>query len=137
MKIKYKRLSTIFILLAIISGVALFLGVTLKKNIRFFVTPTQIIEENLQDHKHLRLGGVVKEHSFSRKDLEASFIITDGKTDVMVTFTGLLPDLFREGQTIVCEGSLTNVEKLHFKAVTVLAKHDETYKPPLLKKETP
>ena len=137
MKAKHQRLITIFAVLAIIAGVALFMGISFKKNIRFFVLPTHVIEENLTSHKNLRLGGVVKEGSFHREDLEASFIVTDGKTDITVHYTGMLPDLFREGQTVVCEGSFTSAEKLQFKAHKVLAKHDENYKPPLLQKDTP
>ena len=118
-------------LLTCAGGLVLFLGIAFKKNIRFFVTPTQIIEENLKHHKHLRLGGAVKEKSLKQHQLTSHFIVTDGITDLDVHYIGLLPDLFREGQTIVAEGHFNQENLSLFEATTILAKHDENYKPPL------
>ncbi len=126
-------------LLACVGGLVLFLGIAFKKNIRFFVTPTQISEENLKHHKHLRLGGVVKEKSLKQQGLASHFIVTDGVMDSAVHYVGVLPDLFREGQTIIAEGHFNQDQLDLFEATVILAKHDENYKPPPLrqdKKET-
>lgn len=132
MKIKYKRLVTLISAILILLGVVLFITTVFRNNIRYFATPTQVITENLKTHKHLRIGAVVKEKTWKRTDLQHTFTLTDGRNEVTVTHTGMLPDLFREGQTIVVEG---HFEGEIFKASQVLAKHDENYKPPLLSKD--
>lgn len=131
MKIKYRRFVTIISSLLIILGVILFLTSVFRKNIRYFVTPSQVIEENLKSHKRLRLGGVVKKKSWKKDGLLHTFVVTDGAQEIPVKHKGLLPDLFREDQTVVAEGYF---EKDLFIAIQVLAKHDENYKPPLLAK---
>ena len=131
MKIKYRRFVKIISALLIIFGVVLFLTSVFRKNIRYFVTPIQVIEENLKSHKRLRLGGVVKKNSWKKEGLNHTFVLTDGAQDIVVKHKGLLPDLFREEQTIVAEG---HFEGDVFLAMQVLAKHDENYKPPLLSK---
>ncbi len=131
---KHKRFYTLLAMLMGLGGIALFLGITLQKNIRFFVTPSQVMEENLIHHKKLRLGGLVKEGSLKHSGLDSLFILTDGVTDVFVTYHGVLPDLFREGQTIVAEGYFDQEsQSLDFKADVILAKHDENYRPPNLR----
>ncbi len=96
----------------------------------FFKTPTEVLSMvDAHSARQLRLGGQVKQGSVK---FDAAgvyrFQVTDGTNDIMVEFNGTLPDLFREGQGVVAEGSL-NVQKL-FIAKRVLAKHDENYKPP-------
>jgi cytochrome c-type biogenesis protein CcmE len=103
----------------------------LKNNINLYFTPSELSAKNLQ-HK-IRLGGVVKPQSFKRfKGLELEFIVTDYKNEILVRYTGVLPDLFKEGQGVVVLGTLILTEKGYvFEAQQILAKHDEKYTPPL------
>lgn len=130
---KTQRFYTLLLCFLGIGGLALFFGVAFRQNIRFFVTPSQVLSESLLHHKNLRLGGVVKEGSVIKHGLFTSFLITDGAIDLNVQFEGVLPDLFREGQTIVAQGSFDANNDNIFMATSILAKHDENYKPPLLK----
>jgi cytochrome c-type biogenesis protein CcmE len=94
----------------------------------FFNSPTDIVEKHIGPGTRIRLGGLVAPGSLSRGDaLAVRFQVTDGSNAVAVTYQGLLPDLFREGQGVVAEGSLDGSGV--FKADNVLAKHDETYMP--------
>ena len=131
MKRKYQRLTTIAGILLILSGAALFIGITFKNNIRFFITPSQVFEENLTQQKSLKIGGLVKPHSVTHSELDHFFTLTDGKTDLPVKYHGILPELFRENQTIVVEGSFNDSNGRLFTAQNVLAKHDENYRPPM------
>jgi len=108
-------------------AVALVLN-ALKDSIVFFNSPTDLVEKNVAPGARLRIGGLVKEGTVVRSEnLAVRFEVTDGKSSVPVTYQGLLPDLFREGQGVVAEGSL-QVSGV-FKADSVLAKHDEKYMP--------
>lgn len=109
---------------------ALAVGLTmtaLRDSIVFFNSPTDVIEKNLQAGQRIRLGGLVQPGTVQRKDIDATFDVTDGKNVIRVTYRGILPDLFREGQGVVTEGTLIN--HASFRADSVLAKHDETYMP--------
>src|SRR4051812_22452211 len=100
----------------------------LKDSIVFFNSPTDLVEKHIAPGTRLRIGGLVKEGTVVRgENLAVRFDVTDGKSSVPVSFQGLLPDLFREGQGIVAEGSLQASGT--FKADSVLAKHDEKYMP--------
>ena len=100
----------------------------LRDSIVFFSTPSTVAEKHIQPGKRFRLGGLVQPGSLERDErLSVKFIVTDGAASLPVTFQGILPDLFREGQGIVSEGAL-DADGV-FKADTVLAKHDETYMP--------
>lgn len=124
---KQKRLMVIFglgLVLAIGVGAILF---GLRSKITYFYTPTDIVEKNVATGQSFRLGGLVKVDSLSKKDKTVSFTVTDGTTDLEVTYVGILPDLFREGQGVVAQGQLTAPG--FFEASNVLAKHDETYMP--------
>lgn len=111
--------------LAIAAGLVLN---ALRDSIVFFSTPTMVAEKNIQPGQRFRLGGLVQSGSLQRGEkLQVKFVVTDGNRDVPVAFTGILPDLFREGQGVVSEGALDGTGV--FKADTVLAKHDETYMP--------
>ena len=100
----------------------------LKDSIVFFNSPSDIVEKHVAPGARIRLGGLVKEGSVQRGDnLAVRFDVTDGNKAVSVNYQGILPDLFREGQGIVAEGSLDGSGV--FKADNVLAKHDETYMP--------
>lgn len=112
-------------MLALAAGLVMF---ALRDTIVFFYTPSEIEAKNVQPGTRLRLGGLVKEGSVVRGDGKAiTFSVRDGSGEVRVTYSGLLPDLFREGQGVVTEGVLEG--KGQFRADNVLAKHDETYMP--------
>jgi cytochrome c-type biogenesis protein CcmE len=100
----------------------------MRDAIVFFNSPTDIVEKHIGPGTRIRLGGLVAPGSLSRGDaLAVRFQVTDGSNAVAVTYQGVLPDLFREGQGVVAEGALDGSGV--FKADNVLAKHDETYMP--------
>jgi cytochrome c-type biogenesis protein CcmE len=105
----------------------------LKKNINAFMTPSQVTAHALPADYHFSLGGLVKKESFVREKtgLKVHFILTDQQHEIHVDYTGILPDLFREGKGAIAEGHLAKGGR--FIATRVLAKHDENYTPPRLK----
>jgi cytochrome c-type biogenesis protein CcmE len=120
--------------LAIIAGLAVVLGlattlvlVALRDQIVFFYSPTELHAKAVAAGQPVRLGGLVKAGSWVRTGDTNAFVVTDGQTEVSAKFVGILPDLFREGQGIVAEGSLAADGS--FAASNVLAKHDENYMP--------
>ena len=101
----------------------------LRDTIVFFLTPKEVAEKQIPAGKRIRLGGLVADGSLKRGDgTTVEFTITDTAKSIPVRYTGILPDLFREGQGVVAEGKLDAGGR--FLADTVLAKHDETYMPP-------
>ncbi len=99
-----------------------------RNSIVFFNSPTDIMEHHIGPGTRIRLGGLVKTGSLAHgSDLRIRFDVTDGKREIPVTYQGLVPDLFREGQGVVAEGVLE--PNGVFKADTILAKHDATYMP--------
>ncbi|MDF3029590.1 MAG: cytochrome biosis protein CcmE [Moraxellaceae bacterium] len=130
-----KRKKTLYILLAVVAGVGLAVGLALyalRQNLNLFYTPTQLVQQEAPEGRRIQVGGLVMQGSVQRApdSLEVRFTITDLKHQVDVTYSGILPDLFREGQGIVANGRLENGV---VKADEVLAKHDETYMPPQVK----
>ena len=128
MKRKNKRLSLIFAgMLALAGAVALIL-MAFEDNIVFFYSPTEIIQKQLRPEQRLRLGGLVEAGSVVRSNGSpiVTFNVTDLTTSVSISFKGILPDLFKEGQGIVAQG---NYRDGRFFAEEVLAKHDEQYMP--------
>lgn len=128
-----QRKQRLFIILFMLAGISLAVGlmlVALKQNINLFYTPTQIAAGEAPKHRTIRAGGMVVEGSVTRaeNDLTVLFDVTDGKAEVTIRYTGILPDLFREGQGIVALGEIN--DKNQFVASEVLAKHDENYMPP-------
>lgn len=126
---KARRRLTIFAIAApiLIAGVALALF-AMKDQVVYFYTPAQAYEAKAALHRTMRLGGLVKAGSVVRGEGGVvSFVVMDKKAEMIVRFKGDLPDLFREGQGVVCEGQ--RVSDTAFEARTVLAKHDETYMP--------
>ena len=110
---------------ALALGVALF---ALRDNIVFFYTPGEIVEKGVQPGVRLRLGGLVKEGSIEKGEGRAVvFTVVDAQSEIRVRYSGVLPDLFREGQGVVAEGVLEAGSA--FRADAVLAKHDENYMP--------
>ncbi len=125
---KQRRLTLIGGGLAVLAvAVALMLN-AFRDSIVFFNSPTDVVDKHVEPGTRIRLGGLVKDGSLVRgSNLTVHFEITDGKTEIPVAYTGLLPDLFREGQGVVAEGALGGGGV--FDADTILAKHDETYMP--------
>lgn len=128
MKPRQKRIALILGGLAALGIAAAFVLNALDSNIAFFVTPSEIAAGKAPQGKTFRVGGMVKEGSVVRDNLTVSFVITDTARDVKVTYTGILPDLFKEGKGAVAQGRL-NPDGT-FTATEVLAKHDENYMPP-------
>ncbi len=125
-----KRLSLILLM---VIGVAVGVGFALQslnENIMFFFSPADIEAGKAPPNKDFRVGGVVVDGSVSRpgEGLTVEFDLTDNQSVVTVKYTGILPDLFREGQGIIANGRLNR--EGHFIAQEVLAKHDENYMPP-------
>jgi len=128
-----QRKQKLLIILFMLGGIALAVGlmlVALKENINLFYTPTQIAAGEAPKHRTIRAGGMVVEGSVKRaeNDLTVLFDVTDGKAEITISYTGILPDLFREGQGIVALGEINDQNQ--FVASEVLAKHDENYMPP-------
>ena len=106
----------------------------LRDSIVFFYTPAEVAEKHLDTGQRFRLGGLVEDGSLKRGEgTTVSFVITDKRATLPVTYTGVLPDLFREGQGVIAEGMLTPGGVFH--ADSVLAKHDEKYMPPEVAKK--
>ncbi|MFN3884650.1 MAG: cytochrome c maturation protein CcmE [Rhodocyclaceae bacterium] len=128
MKPRQKRIALILGGLAALGIAATLVLNALDSNIAFYVTPSEIAAGKAPQGKAFRVGGLVKEGSVVRDDLTVSFVITDTARDVKVTYTGILPDLFKEGKGAVAQGHLNPDGS--FTATEVLAKHDENYMPP-------
>jgi cytochrome c-type biogenesis protein CcmE len=126
---KQRRATFIALSIAVLSLAVLLVAVALRDAIVFFHTPNDVAEKHIPAGKRIRLGGLVAEGSVKRGGGTAvEFAITDTVKTIPVSYTGLLPDLFREGQGVVAEGKLDAAGR--FLADTVLAKHDENYMPP-------
>jgi cytochrome c-type biogenesis protein CcmE len=128
MKPRQKRIALIVGGLAALGLASAFVLNALDSNIAFFVTPSEIAAGKAPQGKAFRVGGMVKEGSLTRDNLTVSFLITDTAQDVKVSYTGILPDLFKEGKGAVAQGRI-NPDGT-FTATEVLAKHDENYMPP-------
>lgn len=114
-----------FFLIATIS-IVYFVLKALDKNIDLYLTPTDVIESNFEMNNQFKLGGMVKEGSVKKTDLEVEFIVTDFNEEILISYQGILPNLFKENSGVVASGSLDgNI----FKAKEILAKHDENYMP--------
>lgn len=112
------------VLLALATGIA---GYAMRDGIEFFRSPSQIVEDPPRENERFRLGGLVEEGSVKRgQGEEVRFTVTDGGAATPVIFSGILPDLFREGQGVVTTGRLDDGV---FVATEVLARHDESYMP--------
>ena len=130
---KPKRRQRLVLVGLLVAGVGIAVGLALlalQENINLFFSPSQVVAGEAPVGSPFRLGGMVVDGSVSRADqsLEIRFDLTDTANTVTVAYTGILPDLFREGQGIVAQGSVD--DNGLFTATQVLAKHDETYMPP-------
>ena len=128
MKPRHKRALLILAALAVIGVAAVLILNALNSNIALYVTPSEVAAGNAPKGQAFRIGGLVKDGSLKRDGLTVHFVITDLVKDIPVSYTGILPDLFKEGKGAVVQGRMNaNGE---FVASEVLAKHDENYMPP-------
>jgi cytochrome c-type biogenesis protein CcmE len=128
MKPRHKRLALIG---GIVTSVAIAAGLVLnafQSNLVFFFSPSQVVAKEAPTARTFRLGGLVKEGSVKRNGTEVVFAVTDTAQTIQVKYTGILPDLFKEGKGVVAQGQLGGDGV--FAAREVLAKHDENYMPP-------
>jgi len=130
-KVKLRFVFLVLILASVILIVFLVLQ-SLKENVVYFQSPTEIKSLVELDKKKIRVGGMVKEQSVFINSNEVNFIITDFKNEINVIYSGAVPNLFSEGKGVVAEGFLK--DKNYFLATKILAKHDENYMPPEVKK---
>ena len=106
---------------------------SLEENVVYFFSPTEIYyNSNISLNKKIRVGGLVKEGSVKKKEKGINFVITDLKNEIIVSFTGIAPNLFSEGKGVIAEGKLR--DKKYFITNKILAKHDENYMPPEVSK---
>ena len=124
---KQKRLAVIAGLAVVVALATTLVLVALRDQIVFFYSPSDVVAREVAAGTPMRLGGLVKDGSWSRDGQDNSFVVTDGAEDIAARYTGILPDLFREGQGVVAEGSMGPDGT--FIATNVLAKHDENYIP--------
>jgi cytochrome c-type biogenesis protein CcmE len=129
-KVKLRFLFLALILLSVIFSVFLILQ-SLKDNVVYFQSPSEIKLLIKLDKKKIRIGGMVKKKSISINSNEINFVITDFKNEINVTYSGAIPNLFAEGKGVVVEGFLK--DRNYFAANKILAKHDENYMPPEIK----
>ena len=125
---KRRRLWLLVGSLAVLGVAAALVLTALNDNLVFFYSPSQIAEKSIPPERRFRLGGLVEMGSVKKNGQEIRFTVTDTHKTIAVVYRGLLPDLFREGQGVVAEGSLGPDGA--FVAREVLAKHDENYMPP-------
>ena len=131
---KKVKLRAIFILSIFFSLILIVFLVfkSLEENVVYFKSPTEIKNLTELTSKKIRVGGMVKEKSINVNQSEVSFVITDFKNELIVNYSGSVPNLFEEGKGVVAEGFLK--DKDFFEATKILAKHDENYMPPEVKK---
>ena len=126
--IRRRRLLLVAVLVLASGLVTALVAMALQRNVAYLYTPVEVLRGDAGDHARFRLGGMVEKESFRRTSgsLESHFRVTDGDAQLPVVYTGILPDLFREGQAVVATGRMRDGT---FVAENVLAKHDETYMP--------
>ena len=131
-KVKSRILFLFFIFMISAAG-TIFILKSLNQNILYFSTPTEINQiEDIKLGKAMRVGGMVKKNSIIVNKKNIQFIVTDFKNEILISYTGTVPNLFAEEKGVVAEGKLK--DKKFFIADRILAKHDEEYMPPEIKK---
>jgi cytochrome c-type biogenesis protein CcmE len=130
MKPRHKKLTIIIMSVATLGLAATLVLDAFQSNLVFFFSPSQVAANEAPRGKSFRIGGLVEEGSVKRQSdgVTVSFIVTDTAKDIPVVYTGILPDLFKEGKGVVAQGKLSSDGV--FRADEVLAKHDENYMPP-------
>ena len=129
-KVKLRFLFLVLVLFFVFLSIYLILQ-SLKNNVVYFQSPSEIKSLIKLDKKKIRVGGMVKKQSIFINSDEINFVITDFKNEINVTFSGAVPNLFAEGKGVVAEGFLK--DRSYFLATKILAKHDENYMPPEVK----
>ena len=126
------RILFLFFIFSISAAVAVFILKSLNQNILYFSTPTEINQrEDIILGDAMRVGGMVKKNSITVNEKNIQFIVTDFKNEILISYTGTVPNLFAEEKGVVAEGKLK--DKKFFIADRILAKHDEEYMPPEIK----
>ncbi|OGV30865.1 MAG: cytochrome c biogenesis protein CcmE [Legionellales bacterium RIFCSPHIGHO2_12_FULL_35_11] len=131
--LRKRRLNVIILMLLVLGSAITLVMYALRQNISLFYSPSELVKQHIPTNKLIRVGGLVVPGSVYRstKSLLVKFKVTDNKESINIVYKGVLPDLFREGQSIVTQGYMEGNE---FRAIEVLAKHDENYMPPEVKK---
>ena len=127
MKPKHQRLALLGLGRLVLGAAAALVLTAFEDNLVFFHSPSELATKQVTPTQRLRIGGLVAENSVVKNGSDVRFVVTDGAHSIDVAYRGLLPDLFREGQGVVAEGTFQNGL---FTAREVLAKHDENYMPP-------
>ena len=127
---KVKSRIVFLVLLVLSASIVIFLILkSLEENVVYFFSPSEIYDKtNISLNEKIRIGGLVKEGSVSKEQTSTMFIITDLKKEIIVSYRGVVPNLFSEGKGVIAEGELK--DKKYFVADKILAKHDENYMPP-------
>jgi cytochrome c-type biogenesis protein CcmE len=127
------RITFFIFLITLFAIIVVFVLKSLEENVVYFFSPTEIYNKNnISLKEKIRIGGLVKKNSIEKNNETISFIITDLKNEIVVSYIGLVPNLFSEEKGVVAEGSLR--DKKYFIADKILAKHDENYMPPEVSK---
>jgi len=131
---KVKSRIVFLVLLVLLASVVIFLILkSLEENVVYFFSPSEIYDKpNISFNEKIRIGGLVKEDSIIKDQTSIKFIITDLKKEIIVSYSGAVPNLFSEGKGVIAEGELK--DKKYFVADKILAKHDENYMPPEVSK---
>ena len=129
-KVKLRILFLFLVLTTVILSVYLILK-SLEENVVYFLSPSEIFNSQKIPKEKIRIGGMVKNNSIKVNSNTINFIITDFKKEILVIYSGSVPNLFKEGKGVVAEGNLLN--RNMFEAKKILAKHDENYMPPEVK----
>ena len=130
-KVKLRFFFVLLILIILFLSIFLILK-SLEENVVYFQSPTEVKISSKINKKKIRIGGMVKENSISIEEKKLKFIVTDFKNEINVVYSGVIPNLFAEGKGVVAEGYLK--DRSFFSATKILAKHDENYMPPEVKK---
>ena len=128
MTARQRRFMWVAIGVLVLCAAAAFVLNAFQSNLVFFFTPTQVAQGEAPQGRIFRIGGLVKDGSLQRQDVQVQFVVTDTARDIPVVYSGLLPDLFKEGKGVVAQGRLDAQGAMT--ASEVLAKHDENYMPP-------
>ena len=123
------RIAVLTFFLIVASVLVVFVLKSLEENVVYFFSPTEVNDkENISFNKTIRIGGLVKKNSINKKNNSINFVITDLNNEIVVSYSGSVPNLFSEEKGVVAEGKLK--DKKYFIAEKILAKHDENYMPP-------
>jgi len=127
------RIAVLTFFLIVAAALVVFVLRSLEENVVYFFSPTEVNDkENISFNKTIRIGGLVKKNSINKKNNSINFVITDLNNEIVVSYSGSIPNLFSEEKGVVAEGKLK--DKKYFIAEKILAKHDENYMPPEVSK---